>query len=156
MDKWFNRAGNVALVALLITAGLKLYQGTQVTTPGAEDSVQRGDDLAADGLNITEKTILVVTRSTCGFCTQSMPFYRTLAASRVPIIGLAAEDLETNRRYFAQYEVPVTRVVDLRSTGLRFSSTPTLLVVDAKRKVLGYWRGALDAKGEAEVMAAIQ
>jgi hypothetical protein len=98
----------------------------------------------------------------CGYCTESMPFYRRLAAldlvasGSVRISAAAVGALERLSPYLDQHELTVSSVVTIRSTELRIEGTPTLVLLDPNGVVINSWAGLLDPDREAEVVAAIR
>jgi hypothetical protein len=104
------------------------------------------------------KTIILVTMSSCRFCTDSMPFYRRLSESarqrRVQVVAAAAEHPRLNETYLSINGVTVERIVSASDNKIITSGTPTLVLVERSVKILKVWRGRLP-KAEEQVMRAV-
>ena len=106
---------------------------------------------APPGVNFAaaERSVLVFLRSTCRFCTNSMPFYRALvtkarAGNTVKVYVFSNEEEAETQGYLQRHSVSPTRI--LRTTGelaQRVRVTPTLVVVDRAGKVLHVGVGEL-------------
>ena len=107
-----------------------------------------------------EKTVLLFVRSTCKYCTASMPFYRELANriaqkgvnTRLVIVG--PEDEAVTKEYLDQHELSVFHVLKLgvdQSSAFGVLGTPTMVVVGRDGKLLASWRGQLPKEREREV-----
>ena len=96
----------------------------------------------------SRKTILLLTASTCHFCSESMPFYRRVSSAVRPhgtrMIGLSWEPVERNAAYLSSHGVEVDGVISAAQTSLTVHATPTLLLVDHEGRVLKVWSGRLD------------
>jgi len=107
-----------------------------------------------------KRTVVVINRSGCHFCTASMPFYaklvRVAADAGAEVISVTPEDKTANERYLDSHHVHVDRVVELKDTPLRVSGTPTLIVMDQSKTVLGAWVGELPSEDEQRVLRLIQ
>ena len=110
----------------------------------------------------TPWTVILLANSTCPFCTESMPFYSTLAhlrsssgSSLVRLVAVSAEDETTTTDYFASNGVPIASPVSSTQSVVTQALTPTLIVVDAQRNIKGSFVGRLSQRGEAEVLRII-
>ncbi len=89
-----------------------------------------------------------------------MPFYRRvsdaakLAGTR--IIGVAADDVETNRANLEKNGVRVDAVVSLSNNGIRLRATPSLVLVNRDGAVVNSWLGKLIPQLEADVIRAVR
>jgi hypothetical protein len=92
-------------------------------------------------MQFSGETFLLFTRSTCGYCTKSMPLYRSMLEKGARIIAVTAEDVEVNRAYLAENQVFPKVVLPLAETGLRFRVTPSVISVDSRGAVTGTWWG---------------
>ena len=88
-----------------------------------------------------KRTVVIVDRAECPFCRASMPFYaelvRAAADAGVEVVSVTPDDKVTNQRYLDANSVHVDRIVQLKDTPLRVSATPTLVVLDQDKTVLG-------------------
>jgi hypothetical protein len=152
MDRWLTRFANVAIVLLTIWAlgqAYRVWQGPAVPNgvegTNVEPLVARAD-----------RTLIIATRSTCEFCTLSLPFYATLA--EWPTIWVAVgEPTETNRQYLLANGLKPRQIMTLEEAGLsQIRGTPAVMVVAADSTIVGQWNGTLSADMEAAIRAAME
>jgi hypothetical protein len=158
----------VASIAMVVAAAVLVWKATTLSDvgaarvgPPAPSAYKIGDRLEeVKGLDITlaEKTLVLYLRSTCKFCTASMPFYRTIAqrsgAARLAVVGPEPE--EVLRDYVDQHSFVPDALVSVPFGRLRFAGTPTLALLDANGRMLAIWRGQLPPNTEAEVRQALR
>lgn len=108
-----------------------------------------------------DRALLLILHSQCAICTESIPFYKSVAAERsarhhpMRLFVLAREDPSTVRNYLAQYGLAVDGIFPISHAALKGTGFPTLLVVDQERTVTGVWRGRLSPPNQAKVMSRI-
>lgn len=149
----------VMLATCLVLLALVL---SRPTTNSAEPNVLQPGDSAEllPGVNYqdAERTLLLYLRSSCSYCTSSMPFYRTLSGIVKPrgssgrILAVGGETTDAIERYLAQHSVTVDQVISHRGIPL---PTPTLFLVDNKGTILKTWIGQLDEVGERDVSSSL-
>lgn len=106
-------------------------------------------------------TLLLVVRSTCPFCTQSMPFYRQLldraSALHVRAVALVFDRQEVGEAYLETNGLSPHQTIALDGNQLvRVKATPTLILIDASGKVINSWVGKLGSQAESEVIEALR
>ncbi len=120
------------------------------------EAIQDTSDL---DLKSAQRTLLLVTASTCHFCTASMPFYKRMMGvarqQHVRVVGVTREDPGTNQKYLVSYGVSVDRVVAAEANKIGVMGTPTLLLLDVKGRILHVWSGQLESSREAQVLGAL-
>ena len=168
-DRWsrFDGVTNAILVACcLVVAGLALErrfggdlggQPPPLYEPG--DTADVFDEIAYGD---SDRTALLYVRSTCSYCTDSMPFYQTVTTARttarahssasVSLVAVSMEPAEVTRNYLAEHGVEVDRIV---SEDVRSVPTPTLVIVDSEGVVEQSWTGLLRPDAEDEVILAL-
>lgn len=107
-----------------------------------------------------ERTAVLVLRSTCPVCTDSMNFYRALATrasddGRVRIAAVSREDVDSLRSYLSEHNVKVDAYATTTSDVLQTFATPIVFVVDRTGVIYNVWVGRLTASQEQEVVAAL-
>lgn len=117
------------------------------------------------GLPEADFTLLMFLRSSCRYCTESMPFYSRLKEARdrgagsVRLAALSAEPQDLLDGYLSAYKVAVDSTVALspsQFSEFRVRGTPTLILVDRKNVVRKVWIGLLEPAQEAEVLTAVE
>ncbi len=89
-----------------------------------------------------------------------MPFYARLSATAdeagMEVVSVTSDDTTTHKRYFDDNHVHVDRVVQLKDTPLRVFATPTLILLDQRKTVIGAWVGQLPSDDEAKVLHLVR
>jgi hypothetical protein len=107
-----------------------------------------------------KSSLLLVVRSTCRFCKDSVPFYQALvqqvhdAKAPVQVVGVCLESDKACHDYFAQTGVPVDVTIGAPNGLERIEGTPTIVMLDPRGKVTGTWVGALQEDRQKAVLAA--
>lgn len=126
-----------------------------------------GERLPATGavdLSRTDHTFLLFLRSTCGYCTASMPFYAKVAEARrqspisISLTALSSESERVLQDYLQRHNVSLDALVSLSpadSRQYRVRGTPTIMLVDREGVVRKVWTGQLAAEAEREVLDLI-
>lgn len=156
MTKKLDVLANLAIiVTCLVAVGVMLHKvGVLPTERFVSDRPQTGDSLPAlwkvKGGN-TAPAVVAVLRSTCGFCTESMPLYRELSRIR-PFIVVSNESPETISKYLGSHGVRASRIVTVPASSMAVPGTPTLFVVDREGRIVIREVGRLsDTKSRALV-----
>lgn len=159
------RATAVILLTVLMPMEAGLRQGPP---PGAAPPPRVTDRARPDFGYVpwtgTDVTVVVVFSVSCADCVASIPFYRRVRQR----IG---EDTDRRRMVFMTRDGiwPAMEKIEAHAEGFKpgrvvsyprddrfgLQAMPTLWLFGAGRERVGEWRGLLDAKGEREVMEAI-
>lgn len=121
-----------------------------------------GQALGLPDIRYGNKATLVLALSTrCHFCQQSTPFYQKLtkissrAGDALKIVAILPQDEASSSRYLSQQGIVVDRIVSGSLGAISVGATPTVILLDAKRKVLKSWAGLMNGSRESEVLVAI-
>ncbi len=123
--------------------------GTTLTLPAAT---------TGDG---TANSLLLVLSVDCRFCTESMPFYRRLAArpevqsGRVRLSVVSMQPLERMREYLREHDLAATHVMSVPESGLRVGATPGVVLATKEGVVRESWLGAVPPREEKRVIDAL-
>lgn len=145
----FQRSVDVLLAIACVTiAGLMIEQrfASPAAAPRPQQSIRAGDKLPAlPGVkfDVAQRTLVIVTKSTCPFCEQSTAFWQRLVQEsnlrkNIRVLAVSDESAEVTRSYLGRHGVQVDGVV---SATLRVPGTPTLILVDGKGNVTHTWVG---------------
>jgi hypothetical protein len=153
---------NVAIAIACVLLSAHLVQ--RIVAPAPSNNRDAPDYRIGESIDLdpalfsgASATIVVVLRSTCRYCTESMPFYRSLAehagrGKSFRFLAAAREPQSALRDYLAGQQLHVDALLPLRHTELtRVRSTPTLLLIDSTGILKGSWRGMLQGR-ETEVL----
>ena len=104
-------------------------------------------------------SIVLIVKSTCVFCTESMDFYRRISSERgatgVQIIAAAPESVASLQTYLGNYAVAVDHLRELPKSGYKISATPTMLLVSRDGKVVKSFQGKLNSEQESEFLKSL-
>jgi thiol-disulfide isomerase/thioredoxin len=149
---------NLLTCVLLIgyISGFRLSTRENARTPYAPGSIIA--DTAAFKPSESGSTLILVTASTCHYCTESMPFYQRVAAAseraRVRLVAATEESLSSNAAYLQGYNVRPRLLVSSRDANLKVRGTPTVILTKGN-VVQNSWLGKLSPNGERDVLDAI-
>jgi hypothetical protein len=160
-----DSVANVAIIiASVVTVGVLVSRQLTDSTsapgvPGTELFQKGRAAPALEGVTYASKplTLVMYVRSTCGFCTESMPFYRSLAERRVDrsalqLVAVSPEPASVSQSYLQTHSVSVDSIV---SSNAQAVPTPTLLLVDQFGKIRDVWIGKQDSAGERVIGQAL-
>ena len=162
--KWSTSvpAGDLVFAAscLVLSAAAAVGYVRSSQQYGASAPVDVGDRLSAPCFDQVraEASILLLYRSDCRFCQESMPFYTKLAqvagAAGVPLRVLVPEAEDDARTALGNANVAVESVTRCESFG-PFRGTPVIIALDANARVVGTWLGRQGKAGEGQILAAV-
>jgi thioredoxin-related protein len=148
----------VAVVLLVVLANR--FWGNSETSPVRE--IPNGEKIAINDINWAEnkQTLLLVLQENCGFCTESLPFYKKLAErarndSKIKLVAVFPDTVEESRAYLKSQNVEIAEIRQFNFTKLGVGGTPTLILVDEQGKVADSWMGKLPPEMEEKVLQKI-
>jgi thiol-disulfide isomerase/thioredoxin len=111
----------------------------------------------------SDKTLVLFLRSSCGYCTASMPFYRRLLEARsntktVRIVAVSYEPQEVLDKYLRDNKLAPDAAVSIPPAEFRqfrVMGTPTLILTDRGRLVRQIWIGQLPASAQSDVLKVV-
>lgn len=107
----------------------------------------------------TDRNVVVFVRSTCHFCSESMPFYRAMAGqahaagARFVVAGEESRDIIAG--YMRSNAVTPDDVVSASPESTGVHATPTLAIVDRRGTILDSWVGRLTPDAEQRVKSLL-
>lgn len=165
-DKTLERLSNAAVIAVAVVVLITFVKHewfNPVSSPASSYSkVFLGKTIqVADITSSPAKLNIVLGLSTtCHFCTQNSPLYRTLSLLRQPgqvaLFAIFPETQAEARTYLTQKDIQPDGIVSSPLSRFGISGTPTLLLMDSGGKVKRAWIGALDQTSQDEVVHEIQ
>jgi hypothetical protein len=128
-----------------------------VARPAAFERGTAAESLPGVRYDDVQATLVLYVRSTCRFCTASMPFYQKLSGQpgvhrAVRMVVASPESVETSAAYLQAHELRVDQLVSFQG---RATGTPTLLLVDRRGLIQQVWLGQQDTRGEQEIVESI-
>lgn len=164
-SRWrFDRVGDGLLIltcVALLGAGAHRYFVFKGDQPGRSNHVMVAGEPFRDGRvgSSHKRTVAIYALSTCRFCTDSMPFYKSVIenAARLntyDVMFLTLESPIEFQRYLSDHGLPVTPI-ETRVTFGSVRATPTLIVIDERGVIQGAWVGKLKSDEERAVRALL-
>jgi hypothetical protein len=151
---------NVIAIATCLLASAVLLQKLDLLprrAPAGAVELRTGEALPAVWQVRTtpaRPTVVAVVRSTCRFCTESMPFYRDLVRKPVRLVAVSDEPPEVTRAYFSAHGIEPAQIVSAKPSGI--SGTPTLFAVDAAGTIRDRQVGLLTAEKQQQFLASMR
>jgi hypothetical protein len=170
MASRLDTAANVATILLCCIGAAMLFMRLQEArtapmsqTPPAPYKTGEAIAGAVGAVDFTKATgtVVLFLRSTCHYCTESMPFYRRLVeaahakGSKVKLAAVSFEAVSVTRKYLEQHQVGIDDVHTLSTGSTRLNGTPTLLLLDRRGIVQMTMIGKLPPDREDAVLAKI-
>jgi hypothetical protein len=166
MRRIAETATNVLLVVTCLVCSayvsLQLYDRTRTRQPAS--GYKAGESIAhltAVKFEKVDRTLLLGLKSSCIYCSESMPLYRTVVkwrdATKTPlrIVAACLEPRHECEEYLRANRVVVDDLVELPSSETKISATPTLLLADSTGTVQRVWQGLLLRQKRTEVALAL-
>ena len=157
--KSLDRIANVAVI-IGVAVFLVLVARNEFRRPNTNRDAK---ELLGKTINLPElqfplqrSSIVLALSTTCHFCKDSIPFYKTLATQvqgRTDLIAVFPQTVSEGRAYVDGGSLPVAKVMSADLSTIGIYATPTLLLVDRSGKILGVWNGLLSQKAQDELIA---
>lgn len=147
------------VVALLVCVGAGMTEWPAHALAGALGAVQVAPTLPSVDYGQADRTLLIFVRSSCHFCSQSMPLYRQLAmvgqtTHKFRTVFVDDEDLLKAQAYLANMGVSADQIASARFPD-EIGGTPTVLLVDRQATVKGRWVGLQNFNGEQAIASRL-
>lgn len=156
----------ISLLCLLVGVRVLLPAGESHPVPyrGYTPPIYAvGEPVTVPGLDFARaaRTLVLVVRSTCIHCTESLPFYRSLrreqiAGGKVRLVAVGLEEYDRVADYLARNGIQVDQVIAMKTRELKVPGTPTAILVDRAGAVVQIWPGRLSPDKETELIAAVR
>jgi peroxiredoxin len=108
----------------------------------------------------SKQNLVLALSTTCHFCSESADFYKRLVpdATRhgINVVAVLPQPPNSSRSYLNGLGVSVPEIFQSSLGSIDVTGTPTLLVVDAKGKILKAWIGKISGAQEEEVLEALR
>lgn len=163
MNKTYPRTeflANVAIVFVSVLFVLLIIQ--KFFFPGFTESphlqIQNGTNVEIKNIDWDKnyKTLVLYVSNGCKFCTDSMPFYRTLAnestKNNTAVVIVSPDSEMATKKYLNENRVKSVEVRQASLSYIGVPGTPTILLVDKSGKIERSWIGKLKPETEKEVI----
>ena len=156
---------NLVLIVTCAWIGYAMYTRPVVAQRQELESYKPGETVSVQDVDLKEAdaTLLMFVRSTCVFCTDSMPFYSRLtrelrarpSSKSLRVVVVTTDDSQTAATYLEKYAVQVDTIIAKTLPPSKVRATPTLLLVSRDGHVKNAWTGRLPQLQEEQVRRAI-
>lgn len=155
---------NISIILVAVLLGYFLVQKlffTNRNEPASSKEIARGTKLSVPDVDWqgNQKTVLLALQKGCKFCTESMPFYKTLIEKSkqkgVRLVAVLPNSHEESVQYLKENGVEIQEVKQAQLDSIDVRGTPTLILVNDKGEVLNSWIGKLPAQKEREVQDSL-
>jgi thioredoxin-related protein len=153
---------NIVIVLVAILLGYFLIQkfffqqNSQPPPPPPQIAKGTKVSLTDTDWQANQKTLLLVLQKGCHYCSESMPFYKTLAEKArekgVKLIAVLPNSREESQQYLKENGLEIQEIKQAQLNTINVRGTPTLILVNDKSEVLDSWVGKLPSQKEQEVM----
>jgi peroxiredoxin len=162
----FNRKLEVVANLVIVLCGVLLtvrWLLPDLLAPSREEtSIKLGTKLDVPGVNWSsnDKTVVLVLKAGCRYCTESAGFYQTLTraaaeSGKAHVLAVTPHEPGLARKYLDSLRLPIEDVRRANLGALNVSGTPTLILLDRNGVVRSVWEGKLPPKQESEVLRRI-
>lgn len=162
-QKKIELIANIAIILVAIILGVvlvKKFVFTESPPERAQPQVGAKAVLPDTDFSEKDKTLLMVLKKDCQFCTNSAGFYRKLTAAaeekNVRVIAVFPHPVEVGQIYLKEINVPVAEHRQADFPALGVSGTPTLILTDKTGEIKKFWVGQLPPEKEKEVIDSLQ
>lgn len=148
----------VTLIAVIFLWGYI----AQRSSPGVRSGLQKGTPVAAIpsvNFNSARRTLILAINTKCGYCDESIPFYRRLVGiaheNHVQVLAVSSEEDTVIRDYLAQTQLSIASrtLADFAYYGV--AATPTVILVDDRGLILDFWVGKLSPESEKQLVETV-
>ncbi len=151
----FDRILNVVLVAAVLY-GVVILRPKAPAPPVVYAAGETAPAIPGISYGEAKRTAVLFVRSTCHYCTDSMPFYQSLKAKGARLVAISAESKDLLDPYLASYGLPIESATVGHAAWSKLSGTPTVIVVDRSGQVVGSWLGLLSDNDQRSVRDSLQ
>jgi hypothetical protein len=133
--------GTVLMLGIgIISTGLTVRAGMQRNNSAASPL---GTSAPPPLTSQRQWTAVVMLSSTCEYCNQSMPIFRSIFAggSALAVVVAGTESAESLRAYSESHGFKADRYVTLSTAAIPVRVTPAMLLVDPSGVIRGAWMG---------------
>lgn len=161
LAKKLEIAANILIIiaALAVVAFfVRNYVAGRTSNP---PSIAAGETFALKGVDwqSSEKNLVLAVSTTCHFCTESAPFYRTLVdqcrRNHVHVVAVLPQSPAEAQAYLVNEGIFVDEIRQSPLPDLEVRGTPTLLLVDRAGVVRNVWVGKLPEHAEKELISRL-
>ena len=155
---------NIAIILVAILLGYFLiqrffFQQNPQSQPPTEIAKGTKISLPEVDWSANQKTLLVVLQKGCHFCSESMPFYKTLVEKAkekgVKLVAVLPNSREEGSQYLRENGVEIQDIQQAQLNSVNVRGTPTLILVNNKGEVLDSWIGKLPTSKEDEIVGSL-
>jgi peroxiredoxin len=150
-----DRVLNVLLLVAVVY-GIAAVRPTSQPKPTTYQSGETVSAITGVPYAAAKRTAVLFIRSTCHYCTESMPFYQDLMKGGARLVAISGEPQESLNAYLDEHGLSIESATVERASWPKLTGTPTLLIVDDTGRVVKSWIGLLSAPDQQAVRELLQ
>lgn len=154
---------NIAIILVAILLGYFLiqrffFQQNPQQQPKQPTEIAKGTKISLPEVDwqANQKTLILALQKSCHFCSESMPFYKTLVEKAkekgVKLVAVLPNSREEGSQYLKENGVDIQEIKQAQLNAVNVQGTPTLILVNDKGEVSNSWVGKLSAEKEKIVL----
>lgn len=164
MQRTFSIGANVGITLLCLAGAYRLLMFQPASRRTAVVALPSVGSTAVALPDIDysrhRQTLVLGLRSSCRYCTLSMPFYRHLAgiaaANGTLLVAVSGEPLDVFREYLSANGLQGIAARQIALKELDIGVTPTAVLISQTGQVAAAWRGQLNALDERALVDAVR
>lgn len=163
ITKSIEVVANIAIIVVAVLLATSLVRNYWISAPPSiPREISQPSSISLTALDVdwnrNGQTLILAISSTCHFCSESAPFYKTLASNKgdTRIVAVLPESVEEGRKYLSKLGVAVDDVKQVPLNEIGVSGTPSLVLVDNSGVVKNLWLGKLSVEKERIVLDAVR
>jgi hypothetical protein len=149
---------SVSVVSLYILLEARYSRHEQ---PSEKSVVGSKANLAGANWGSNSKNVVLLLRTGCHFCAESLPLYRKLSAIRrekgdgLRILVASWDPPDVMRKYLSEQNISVDDILPCRTGIAGIAATPAMFFVDARGVIRKALIGRLNESGEEQVLGLL-
>ncbi|OLE55485.1 MAG: hypothetical protein AUG51_03235 [Acidobacteria bacterium 13_1_20CM_3_53_8] len=162
---YLETATNIAVLAvsILILSLLAVSFFSKGSKTEFNSGLQKGKQFAqlpAVDYSASRQTLVIALSSKCGYCRESLPFYKQVAESQgnnkiTRILALSPETKQVADQFLEQNQLSLEAIPSVELNAYSIDATPTIILLDSKGIIIDFWVGKLPERVEQQILDAI-
>jgi len=150
---------NIVFIAVALLLGVLAIRNQSRPDPSDEAAkflLGKTVQIPSLDFHASPVTVLLILSSQCGYCRESLPFYRVMSEKRkgknIRVIAVFPGELEEGKHFLSDQGVVVDQIVQASFQDLSVPATPTVAVTDDHGTILRAWVGLLPDDKQKSVL----
>jgi thiol-disulfide isomerase/thioredoxin len=149
-----------ALTIIYVCAWSYFHKHTKPYLPIGLQKGQVLTSLPSVPVDKFSRTLLIAVNAKCGYCQESVPFYKQLSelapANRSLVVAMFPNSDDEAQQFLADYKLDMRRASSVDLGALGIFATPTVILIDKDGTVRDFWVGVLSKDQEQQIGASLR